>query len=101
MYCYFKVIVEEMFFFVMFYNVLGRMVVLFVLEMVIRFVEILNIFVIKEVSGDFDVIMKIIVEMLEDFYVYLGDDGLMFFIFVVGGRGVVLVVSYIVGFDMQ
>lgn len=90
-----------MFLLVMFYNVLGCMVVFFVFEMMICLVvDILNVVVIKEVSGDFEVIIKIVVEMLEDFYVYLGDDVLMFFIFLVGGRGVVLVVSYIVGFDM-
>lgn len=85
---------------VMLYNIPGRSVVNMTVETVIKLSQIKNIVSIKEASGDFDQISKIIEQTDDDFSLYSGDDSLTLPILSVGGNGVVSVASHIVGEEM-
>lgn len=85
----------------MLYNIFGRMGQSLVLEMVYCLVEVENIVVIKEVIGSLEQVFLIWVYIFDDFVIYVGDDVLIFFLLVVGGVGVVSVVSYLVGDCLQ
>lgn len=44
--------------------------------------------------------IEIIEKIVDDFVVYSGDDGLMLLVMVVGVKGIVLVVFYVIGNEM-
>lgn len=93
-------IVELIFLLVMFYNILGWSIVNIFVEIVVCLLEIINVVLIKEVSGNLDVMVEIISKIFSDFILYSGDDGLIILVLVIGGVGVILVVFYIIGNDM-
>ncbi|PWI58231.1 4-hydroxy-tetrahydrodipicolinate synthase [Sulfoacidibacillus thermotolerans] len=83
------------------YNIPGRTSVNITPETIIRLAEIDNIVAVKESSGDFTQISRIIGETPEDFYVYSGDDKFTLPILALGGHGVVSVASHVVGDPMS
>lgn len=83
------------------YNIPGRTSVNITPETILRLAEIDNIVAVKESSGDFTQISRIIGETPEDFYVYSGDDKFTLPILALGGHGVVSVASHVVGDPMS
>jgi len=85
----------------MLYNVPGRTVTNLAVDTVIRLSKIDNIVAVKEASGNLVQIAKIIEGTSDDFMVYSGNDGDTFPVVAMGGRGVVSVVSHLVGRQMK
>jgi len=79
------------------YNVPSRTVVNLAADTVIRLSKIDNIIGIKEASGNFNQISKIISNTDDDFIVWSGNDGDIFDLVAMGGYGVVSVASHLVG----
>lgn len=83
------------------YNVPSRTVTNIKEETVSRLSQIGNIVGIKEASGDFEQISKIISSTPHDFKVWSGNDGDTLAILSLGGYGVVSVLSHLVGFQIK
>ncbi|MCI0183641.1 4-hydroxy-tetrahydrodipicolinate synthase [Sulfoacidibacillus ferrooxidans] len=83
------------------YNIPGRTSVNIVPETIIRLAAIDNIVAVKESSGDFTQISRIIGETPDDFYVYSGDDKFTLPILALGGYGVVSVAAHVAGQSMH
>ncbi len=79
------------------YNVPSRTVVNMTAETVIRLSKIDNIIGVKEASGNFEQIAKIIQETRKDFLVWSGNDSDTFPIMALGGYGIISVASHLVG----
>ena len=101
LYQHFKAVADSTSLPVMVYNVPGRTVTNISPETVIRLSEVPNIKAIKEASGDFSAMTKIIANTPDDFELYSGDDGLALPVLAIGGSGVVSVASHIIGRDIQ
>ncbi|MDL4840119.1 4-hydroxy-tetrahydrodipicolinate synthase [Aquibacillus rhizosphaerae] len=86
---------------IMLYNIPGRTIVQLAVETVVALSKVENIVSIKESSGDFDAISKIIDNTSETFTVYSGDDSLTLPIKSIGGDGVISVASHIIGKEMK
>ena len=79
------------------YNVPSRTVVNMTADTVIRLSKIDNIIGVKEASGNFEQIAKIIQETGDDFLVWSGNDSDTFPIMAIGGYGIISVASHLVG----
>ena len=79
------------------YNVPSRTVVNMTADTVIRLSKIDNIIGVKEASGNFEQIAKIIQETSDDFFVWSGNDTDTFPIMALGGYGIISVASHLVG----
>ena len=79
------------------YNVPSRTVVNMTADTVIRLSKIDNIIGVKEASGNFEQIAKIIQETGDDFFVWSGNDTDTFPIMAIGGYGIISVASHLVG----
>jgi 4-hydroxy-tetrahydrodipicolinate synthase len=79
------------------YNVPSRTVTNMAAETVIRLSQIDNIIGVKEASGNFEQIAKIISDTSDDFIVWSGNDSDTFPIMAIGGYGIISVVSHLVG----
>jgi len=79
------------------YNVPSRTVTNLAAETVIKLSQIDNIIGVKEASGNFDQIAKIIQGTPREFLVYSGNDGDTLPILTLGGYGVISVASHLVG----
>lgn len=79
------------------YNVPSRTVTNLAAETVVRLSSHPNIVGIKEASGNFDQISKIIANCPDDFLVWSGNDGDTLPILSLGGYGVISVASHLVG----
>jgi 4-hydroxy-tetrahydrodipicolinate synthase len=79
------------------YNVPSRTVTNMTAETVIRLSEIDNIIGVKEASGNFEQIAKIINDTRDDFIVWSGNDGDTFPMMALGAYGIISVVSHLVG----
>ena len=79
------------------YNVPSRTVTNLSAETVIKLSQIDNIIGIKEASGNFDQIARIISNTSDDFFVWSGNDSDTFPILALGGYGIVSVASHLVG----
>ena len=79
------------------YNVPSRTVVNMTAETVIRLSKIKNIIGVKEASGNFEQVGKIIQETDDDFFVWSGNDQDTFPLMALGGYGVISVISHLVG----
>jgi 4-hydroxy-tetrahydrodipicolinate synthase len=66
-------------------------------ETVIRLSQIDNIIGVKEASGNFEQIAKIINDTRDDFIVWSGNDGDTFPMMALGAYGIISVVSHLVG----
>lgn len=97
LYRHFRAIAESTALPVILYNIPGRTGVNLLPATVARLAEIPNIVAIKEASGSLEQVTEIIRRVPENFAVYSGDDAMTLPILAVGGRGIVSVVSHLVG----
>lgn len=79
------------------YDVPARTVTSIAAETVIKLSQIDNIIGIKEASGNFEKIGKIIASARKDFLVWSGNDNDTFLILALGGYGIISVASMLVG----
>lgn len=82
------------------YNIPGRTAVNIQPETLCRLAQVEQIVGVKESSGDFTQISRVIGETPEDFYVYSGDDKYTLPMLALGAVGVVSVAAHIVGDQM-
>lgn len=101
LYQHFKTIAEAVPLPMIMYNVPTRTVTNMAPETTIRLSEIDNIVGIKEASGNFDGISKIIQKSASGFLVWSGDDSSTLPIMSVGGYGIVSVASHLIGKQIQ
>jgi len=97
LYQHFKTVAESTSLPCIMYNVPSRTVVNMTAETVIRLSKIDNIIGVKEASGNFEQIAKIIQETRKDFLVWSGNDSDTFPIMALGGYGIISVASHLVG----
>ena len=100
-YQHFKTIAEAVPLPMILYNVPTRTVTNMLPETTIRLSEIDNIVGVKEASGNFDGISKIIQKSMPGFLVYSGDDSSTLPILSLGGYGIVSVASHLIGKQIQ
>lgn len=79
------------------YNVPSRTVTNMTADTVIRLSKIDNIIGVKEASGNFEQIGRIIQETDDDFFVWSGNDQDTFPLMAIGGYGIISVISHLVG----
>ena len=101
LYQHFKTIAEAVPLPMIMYNVPTRTVTNMAPETTIRLSEIDNIVGIKEASGNFDGISKIIQKSASGFLVWSGDDSSTLPIMSLGGYGIVSVASHLIGKQIQ
>jgi 4-hydroxy-tetrahydrodipicolinate synthase len=94
---HFKAVAEVSDLPVILYNVPSRTVANLEADTVIRLSQIKNIIGIKEASGNYDQISRIINGTGKDFSVWSGNDGDTFPIIALGGYGVISVATHLVG----
>ncbi len=97
LYRHFKAVADNTDLPVMLYNVPGRTSVNILPRTVARLAEISNIVAIKEAAGMMDQISELRRLLPDNFAVYSGDDSLTLPVLALGGKGVVSVVSHLVG----
>ncbi len=83
------------------YNVPSRTITNLSADTVIKLSQIDNIIGVKEASGDLGQISKIIANTSDDFLVYSGNDGDTLPIIILGGYGIISVVSHLVGKQLK
>ncbi len=83
------------------YNIPGRTSVNIQSDTIVNLAQISNIVGVKESSGDFAQISRVISQTPEHFFVYSGDDKYTVPIMALGGVGVISVASHLVGRDMS
>ncbi len=101
LYQHFKAIAEAIPLPMILYNVPSRTVTNMQPETTIRLSEIENIVAVKEASGNFEGIAKIIQRARPGFVVYSGDDSSTLPILSLGGYGIVSVASHLIGRQIQ
>lgn len=97
LYQHFKAIAESTRLPCILYNVPSRTITSLSWETILRLSQIDNIIGVKEASGDFDQIARIIAGAPRDFRVWSGNDNDTFGIMSLGGYGVISVASHLVG----
>lgn len=85
----------------MLYNIPGRSSVNIEVETQLRLAEIPNIVAMKEATGDFNQVLKLLANKPEGFTVYTGDDKTLLPFLALGGYGVVSVASHVVGLQIK
>ena len=83
------------------YNVPSRTITNLAAETLIKLSKVDNIVGVKEASGNFDQIAKIIEGTQGDFLVYSGNDSDTFPLLALGGYGIVSVASHLVGLQIK
>lgn len=101
LYAHFRTIAEAVDLPMILYNVPSRTVTNMLPETTIRLSAIDNIVGVKEASGNFDAIAKIIEESQPGFRVWSGDDIATLPILALGGYGIISVASHLVGQQIQ
>jgi 4-hydroxy-tetrahydrodipicolinate synthase len=79
------------------YNIPGRTGIRIEHDTLLQLAEVANIVAVKDSTGDFQAISRLISEAPADFEVYSGDDWATFGYLCLGGVGVVSVVAHVVG----
>jgi 4-hydroxy-tetrahydrodipicolinate synthase len=79
------------------YNIPGRTGIRIEHDTLLRLAEVANIVAVKDSTGDFQAISRLISEAPADFEVYSGDDWATFGYLCLGGVGVVSVAAHVVG----
>jgi len=97
LYQHFKAIAENTKLPCILYNVPSRTVTSLSADTCIKLSQIPNIIGVKEASGNFGEISKIIQNARKDFLVWSGNDGDTFSILALGGYGIISVASHLVG----
>jgi 4-hydroxy-tetrahydrodipicolinate synthase len=101
LYRHFKAIAENTKLPCILYNVPGRTVTSLAADTCIRLSKIPNIIGVKEASGNFTEIAKIIAGVPKNFKVWSGNDGDTLQILKLGGYGIISVVSHLVGLQLK
>lgn len=101
LYRHFRAIAEAVPLPLILYNVPSRTVTNLAPETTVRLAQIDNIIGVKEASGNFDAIARIIQGAPAGFRVWSGNDGDTLLILALGGYGVVSVASHLVGRQIQ
>jgi len=101
LYQHFKAIAESTNLPCILYNVPSRTVTSLSWETTLRLAQVNNIIGVKEASGDFDQIARIIAGAPQGFKVWSGNDSDTFCIMTMGGYGVVSVASHLVGLQIK
>jgi 4-hydroxy-tetrahydrodipicolinate synthase len=101
LYQHFKAISESTSLPCILYNVPSRTITSLAWETTLRLAQIGNIIGVKEASGDFDQIARIISDAPLGFHVWSGNDSDTFGIMTMGGYGVVSVASHLVGLQIK
>jgi 4-hydroxy-tetrahydrodipicolinate synthase len=97
LYQHFKTVAESTSLPCIMYNVPSRTVTNMTADTVIRLSKIDNIIGVKEASGNFEQIGRIIQETGDDFSVWSGNDQDTFPLMAIGGYGIISVISHLVG----
>ena len=97
LYQHFKTVAESTSLPCILYNVPSRTVTNMSAETIIRLSQIGNIIGVKEASGNFEQIAKIINDTSDDFIVWSGNDSDTFPLMALGGYGIISVASHLVG----
>ena len=97
---HFRMIAESTSLPVMLYNIPGRTGTRIEHATLLHVAEVPNIVAVKDSTGDFDGIAKLVREAPEGFQVYSGDDWATFGYLCLGAVGVVSVASHLVGEDI-
>lgn len=82
---------------VMLYNVPGRTAINLLPPTVVRLAGVNNIVAVKEASGNLDQVSELRRLLPDDFSIYSGDDSLTLPMLALGAKGIVSVVSHVVG----
>lgn len=101
LYQHFKTVAESTSLPCILYNVPSRTVTSCTAETIIKLSEIDNILGVKEASGNFEQIARIIEGTHQEFLVYSGNDGDTFPIVAMGGYGVIGVITHLVGLQVK
>ena len=101
LYQHFKAIAESTSLPCILYNVPSRTVTSLSWETALRLAQVDNIIGVKEASGDFDQIARIIASAPQGFKVWSGNDSDTFGIMTMGGYGVVSVASHLMGLQIK
>lgn len=101
LYRHFKAIAESTSLPCILYNVPSRTVTSLSAETCIRLSQIPNIIGVKEASGNFTEIARIIAGVRKDFMIWSGNDSDTFNILALGGYGIVSVASHLVGLQIK
>jgi len=101
LYKHFKAIAENTKLPCILYNVPSRTVTSLAAETCIRLSKITNIIGVKEASGNFTEIAKIIGGVRKDFIVWSGNDGDTLQILKLGGYGIISVASHLAGLQIK
>jgi 4-hydroxy-tetrahydrodipicolinate synthase len=101
LYQHFKAIAESTNLPCILYNVPSRTITSLAWETTLRLSQIDNIIGVKEASGDFEQIARIIAGAPLGFHVWSGNDSDTFSIMTMGGYGVISVASHIVGLQIK
>lgn len=83
------------------YNIPSRSSVNIDVDTQLRLAEIPNIVAVKESTGDFNHILRLLANKPNGFAVYSGDDKMLLPFLALGGYGVVSVASHVVGLEMR
>ncbi len=97
LYQHFKTVAESTSLPCIMYNVPSRTVTNMTADTVIRLSKVDNIIGVKEASGNFEQIGRIIQETGDDFFVWSGNDQDTFPLMAIGGYGIISVISHLVG----
>jgi 4-hydroxy-tetrahydrodipicolinate synthase len=98
---HFKTIAENIELPIMLYNIPGRTSVNILPRTMLRLAQIRNIVALKEASGSMDQVSELRRILPTDFDIYSGDDSLTLPVLALGGKGVVSVVSHLVGAPLK
>lgn len=101
LYQHFKAVAESTNLPILLYNIPGRTSVNILPQTVVKLSKISNIVAIKEASGSMDQVSELRRSLPDSFAIYSGDDSLTLPILTLGGKGVVSVVSHLVGERIQ
>lgn len=101
LYQHFKAIAQAVDLPLLLYNVPTRTVTNMLPETTIRLSQIDNVVGVKEASGNFDAIARIIEDSRTGFRVWSGDDSATLPILALGGYGIVSVASHLIGRQIQ
>jgi 4-hydroxy-tetrahydrodipicolinate synthase len=101
LYEHFKAIASSTHLPVMLYNIPGRTGVNLLPATVLKLSQISNIIAIKEAAGSMDQVSELRRMLPDSFAIYSGDDSLTLPMLALGAKGVVSVVSHVVGPELQ
>lgn len=101
LYQHFKAVAESTNLPVIIYNVPTRTATNLLPQTVVRLAQINNIVAIKEAIGSMDQFSELRMSLPDNFAIYSGDDSLTLPVLALGGKGVISVVSHLVGERLQ